>query len=124
VVQKIVAAGATPVIFKDNPNFEPDLSQCVLFKKRGWIDAGKNCNIPYSFVSETQDSMNRVIDATKLKYPTTIVIDPKLVMCNEVECATSIGNTALYKDANHINTKAAIVLAERYLTLRGNPFAS
>ena len=55
VVQKIIAAGATPVIFKDNPHFEPDLSQCVLFKKRGWIDADRNCNIPYSFVRETQE---------------------------------------------------------------------
>ena len=123
-VQRIIAAGATPVIFKDNPHFEPDISQCVLFKKRGWVDANRNCNIPYSFVRETQDTMNEVIDATKLKYPGTIVIDPKVVMCNAVECTTSIGNIALYKDANHINTKAAVVLAERYLSVRGNPFTS
>jgi hypothetical protein len=67
--------------------------------------------------------MIKVIDATKLKYARTIVIDPKVVMCNAVECTTSIGNTALYKDANRINTKAAVVLAERYLSVRGNPFA-
>jgi hypothetical protein len=62
--------------------------------------------------------------ATKLEYPGTIVIDPKVVMCVAVECTTSIGNIALYKDANHINMKAAVVIAERYLSVRGNPFAS
>lgn len=124
VVQTIIAAGATPVIFKDNPYYEPDLSQCVLFKKRGWIDAKKNCNIPYSFVRTSQGSMNKVIDAVKVKYAQTVIVDPKEVMCNASECATSMGNTALYKDANHINAKAASLLAERYLLLKGNPFTS
>ncbi len=121
-VKKIIAAGATPVIFKDNPYYEPDLSQCVLFKKRGWIDPDKNCNIPYNFVSITQGSMDQVIDAVKRKHPQTVVVDPKAVMCDASECATSVGNTALYKDANHINTKAAVLLAQRYLVLKGNPF--
>ncbi|CAN5127035.1 acyltransferase family protein [soil metagenome] len=121
-VKSVIAAGATPVIFKDNPYHLPDLSQCVLFKRRGWIDASTNCNIPYSFVRETQDSMNDVIDEVGRTNPRVVVIDPKDVMCNAEECATSLGNTALYKDANHLNSKAAALLAQRYLQLRGNPF--
>jgi peptidoglycan/LPS O-acetylase OafA/YrhL len=122
VIRKIIAAGATPVIFKDNPYYEPDLSQCILFQKRGWQATERNCSIPYGFVYETQGSMNKVIDAVKSRYPRMIVIDPKIVMCNAVECATNIGNTALYKDANHINLKAALLLAERYREVAGNPF--
>jgi hypothetical protein len=30
---------------------------------------------------------------------------------------------ALYKDSNHINTKAAQFLGERYLSHEGNPFS-
>ncbi len=121
VVKKIIEAGATPVLFKDNPYYKSDLSQCVLFKKRGWFEADKNCNIPYSYVSNAQGAMDRAIDEVKRMYPRAIVIDPKIVMCNDVECVTYIENTALYKDANHINTKAAILLAQRYLMAKGNP---
>lgn len=122
VVQSIITAGAIPVVFKDNPYYESDLSQCVLFKRRGWVGADKNCSIPYSFVSATQGSMNQVIDQIKLRHPQIIVIDPKIVMCSASECATYIGNIALYKDANHINAKASALLAQRYLQLKGNPF--
>jgi peptidoglycan/LPS O-acetylase OafA/YrhL len=122
VVKKIVASGATPVIFKDNPYYEVDLSQCILFKKRGWVSEDKNCNIPSSFVNETQVAMNTVIDSIKAAYPSTIVIDPKVVMCNATECATYIENIALYKDANHINSKASTLLADRYIAVNGNPF--
>lgn len=122
VVEKILDAGAIPVLFKDNPHYESDLSQCILFKRRGWFDADKNCNIPYRFVTDAQGAMDHAIDAVKRKYPKILVIDPKDVMCNESECATFIGNTALYKDANHINSKAAILLAENYLIANGNPF--
>lgn len=122
-IQKILLAGATPVIFKDNPRYDADLSQCVLFKKRGWVSAEKNCNIPYKYVRDSQDSMNQVIDRIKLRHSQIIVIDPKVVMCDLIECATSIGNIALYKDNNHLNTKAASLLAERYLALKGNPLA-
>lgn len=43
-------------------------------------------------------------------------------MCNASECATSIANTALYKDAEHINAKAAKLLAMNYIDVKGNPF--
>ena len=123
VVRSIVAAGATPVLFKDNPFYSTDLSQCVLFRQRGWTDPGRDCNIPYRFVSDSQDSMNAVIDRIQRRYPQTVVVDPRAVMCNTAECLTSIGNIALYKDANHINAKAAVLLAQRYMAAKGNPFA-
>jgi peptidoglycan/LPS O-acetylase OafA/YrhL len=122
VVKKIVGAGAIPVIFKDNPYYKTDMSQCILFKKRGWISPDKDCNIPASFVNETQVAMNAVIDSMKTRYPSAIIIDPKAVMCNADECATYIENVALYKDANHINSKAAVLLADKYIALKGNPF--
>jgi peptidoglycan/LPS O-acetylase OafA/YrhL len=123
VVEKISKAGATPVVFKDNPSHEPDLSRCILFKKREWISADTNCNIPYSYVVDTQAPIDRIIDRVKLKYPQTLIVDPKPVMCNSSECVTYISNMALYKDSNHINTKAAQFLGERYLSHEGNPFS-
>jgi peptidoglycan/LPS O-acetylase OafA/YrhL len=122
VVGKIRAAGAIPVIFKDNPYSEPDLSLCILHRKRGWIPAGQNCNIPYGFVLKTQGPADLIIDNVKVQHPDAVVIDPKQVMCNVSECLTYISNTALYRDADHINPKAAKLLAELYMAKLANPF--
>jgi hypothetical protein len=123
-VEKIVAAGAVPVVFKDNPSYEPDLSRCILYRKRGWIGPEVNCNIPYSAVAKTQAWPDRVIEQVKSRFPQVVVVDPKRVMCNDKECATFIANTALYKDGNHLNAKAAQMLAEKYISDEGNPFSA
>lgn len=122
-VGQIIRAGAVPVLFKDNPYYEPDLSRCILYRKRGWIDKDRNCNIPYSFVAHTQAPFDKIINDVKSKHPETLIIDPKAVMCDAAECVTYIANTALYKDANHINLKAAQLLGERYIQRQGNPFS-
>jgi peptidoglycan/LPS O-acetylase OafA/YrhL len=123
MVEKIIAAGAIPVIFKDNPSYDPDLSRCILYRKRGWIPTDKNCNIPYDIVLRTQELADAAIDKVQSRFPRVIVIDPKQVMCNGTECATYIANTALYKDGNHINAKAAELLGEKYISAEGNPLS-
>lgn len=121
-VKKIIQAGATPVIFKDNPSSEKDMSRCILFKKRGWIPADSNCHLSYAAAMQIQSASDQAIDQIKTAYPTTILVDPKRVMCNAEECVTHIGNIALYKDSNHINTKAAALLGSLYIDAAGNPF--
>jgi len=121
-VGKVIKAGAIPVVFKDNPSSEQDMSRCVLFKKRGWIAANSNCNLSYVAAMQIQAPADQAIDRIKEKYPSAIIVDPKRVMCSGSECATSIGNIALYKDSNHINTIAAKLLGDRYIGAAGNPF--
>ncbi len=121
VVDHIVRAGATPVIFKDNPFHEPDLSRCILYRKRGWISPEQNCNIPLRVAVDAQAEPDAIIDRVQASYPKTVVIDPKRVMCNTKECATYMANVALYKDSNHINTKAARLLGDQYIVSEGNP---
>ncbi|MES2537312.1 MAG: acyltransferase family protein [Pseudomonadota bacterium] len=123
IVQAIISAGATPVVFKDSPAYEPDLSQCILFKKRGWEAEHKNCNIPYEHVARAQASTVAAIDRVKRKHAQMQIVDPTRVMCNSDECLTYIGNIALYKDSNHLNAKASGMLGVRYLQQEGNPFA-
>lgn len=123
MTSRVIASGATPVIFKDNPFSDPDMSLCILHRTRGWISANRNCNIPYSFAIDSQSSADRIIDKVKALYPKAIIIDPKKVMCTTAECATYIQHVALYKDANHINTKAAQLLGSQYLERVGNPFS-
>ena len=124
VVDAIAAAGATPVLFKDNPFHEPDLSRCILYRKRGWLDAGVHCHIPYRLAAEAQAEYDAIIERMQAAHPKTIVIDPKRVMCNGEECLTYTGNTALYKDSNHLNTHASQLLGGWYISREGNPLAN
>lgn len=124
VVQAIIAAGSTPVVFKDNAYYEPDRSQCILRKRRGWISESQDCSIPLDFVKQTQGPVDMAIDGIQARYPELLVVDPKRIMCNSQECVTYMGNTALYKDGNHINSKAAAMLSIEYIERIGNPFQS
>lgn len=121
VVDHILRSGATPVIFKDNAFHEPDLSRCILYRKRGWIAPDQNCNIPHRAAFDAQAEYDAIIDRVKASYPKTVVIDPKRIMCNTAECATYVSNVALYKDSNHINSKAAQLLGDQYIASEGNP---
>ncbi|SFU91644.1 acyltransferase family protein [Pseudoduganella namucuonensis] len=123
-LSRIAAAGAIPVVFKDTPSLQVDMSRCVLFRQRGWVAPSTNCNMPADQVRARQGSMDAVIDALRLRYPQTIVIDPKRLMCDTRECVTSIGNVALFKDINHINLQASELLARLYLRAQGNPFTA
>lgn len=121
VIGRIMAAGATPILIKDNADFEPDLSQCVLHRQRGWLPADTNCHIPRAHMEKTQGPVDRMIDSLAARYPKLLLIDPKQVMCDARECRTWLGNMAFYKDSNHINTRAAQYLGDRYNAEIGNP---
>ncbi|MYM73980.1 hypothetical protein GTP56_17490, partial [Duganella sp. FT134W] len=121
VVRAVTARGAIPVVFKDGPSLAEDLSRCVLYRKRGWIAAGTDCDMPYTAVVEEQGSMDHVIDVLQQRQPQLRVVDPKQVMCDARRCLTAIGNVALYKDNNHLNAVAARLLGQRYLVRVGNP---
>ncbi len=121
-VQAIRQAGATPVIMQDNPAHEPDLSHCVLYRKRGWIAADTNCSIPREKVEREQQATVAAIRRVAEKIAGTIILDPISVLCDAHECPTSSGNLALYKDSNHLNEHAAALMGERYLSQVGNPF--
>jgi peptidoglycan/LPS O-acetylase OafA/YrhL len=122
VMERIVRAGAIPVVFRDTPKFDRDLSQCVLRKARGWIPPETNCNIPYAAVLAEQASDSDAIDRVRQKHAQVIVIDLKEMLCNAKECVSELGNLAVYMDVQHLNTQAAQALAATYLRLHRNPF--
>jgi len=121
-VDAIVAAGARPVIFKDVPFHEPDLSRCILHRARGWVDARTNCHIPAATAAAGQARYDAIVERMQARHPQSIVIDPKRVLCDREECITHTAGIALYKDSNHLNLRAAQLLGEWYLARVGNPF--
>jgi peptidoglycan/LPS O-acetylase OafA/YrhL len=123
VAQALAGDDTTLVLFKDNPSTDTDLSRCVLFRRRGWLPASSDCDFRYADVLAAQGSMDQEIDRLQAAMPQVRVINAKRVMCDQQRCLTAIGNTALYKDGNHLNAPAARLLAQRYLTVAHNPLA-
>ena len=121
-VDTVIRAGAIPVVFRDSPASDRDLSLCVLGQARGWLPPRTDCNIPYANVLQVQAEYEQSIDRVKAEFPTMIVVDPKSVICDATECKSRIGNLAVYRDSNHINERAAKMLAQEYIVAYGDPF--
>ncbi len=120
----VTRAGAVPVLIKDNPSLQTDLSRCILFRARGWLAPATGCDMPADQVASDQGSMDQVIDQLQARWPQLLVLAPKRVLCDARVCLTGVGNMALYKDANHLNRQASVWLGQRYLDRVGNPFAA
>ena len=121
VVRRVVNAGAIPLVFKDNPISRRDLSQCVLRKARGWVPTAHDCELALADVEHFNGPADRAIDDVAKQFPAMRVVDLKLLMCDSASCKTSRGNTAYYRDTDHINVKAAQLLGEAWLHEKGNP---
>ena len=121
IIDAIVAAGAIPVVFRDSPRSDHDVSQCVVYRARGWLPSTTDCNIPYDAVMRKQAAENEAIDRIEALHPTMIVIDPREILCTSTECLTEIDHLAVYRDSNHFNEKATREMARRYLAIQGNP---
>ena len=123
-VERVIDAGATPVVVKDVPSSHRDLSRCILFERLGWMSARQSCDIPLRDFMAVQGVVDRAIDEIQEKEMRLVVIDPKEILCDGDSCVTSIGNTALYRDSNHLNSVASSLLGRIYLGEFRNPFAT
>lgn len=121
LIEEIEKSGAVPVLFKDAPESPKDISRCALNRLRGWLPMDADCSIPIQQVTAHAGNIDQAIDVLKARFPALIVINPKPLLCNESSCVTIIGNTAIYRDTNHLNLQASILLAHRFLDLYGNP---
>jgi hypothetical protein len=121
LVSGIVASGAVPVIFKDAPEAAKDISRCALNRLRGWLPADAKCSIPERLVEADAAGIDHSIDLLRARFPTLVVINPKPLLCDGHDCVTVIGNTAIYRDSNHLNADASRLLAHRFLDRFGNP---
>jgi len=119
-LEKIISMGARPVVLFDSPSIEEDMSKCPIYTRLGWIDGG--CDLKLTDVERLHQGYDDVITKVSEVYPTMVVINPKKILCDKLSCLTEIDDVAIYRDNNHINKKAAQILAEKWLKTYGNPF--
>jgi hypothetical protein len=57
----------------------------------------------------------------KRRFPQVNFIDFRDIMCEAGRCNTTINDTIIYRNANHLNTSGAAMMAQKYLSKFGNP---
>lgn len=121
-VEKVIALNAVPIIFIDAPVSQIDIAKCPINNRLGWTDIA--CDIPVAEVYQMHHVYDEIIKNLRVVYPQLRIINPKKLLCNEVSCVTQIGNSALYRDADHINEIASRLLAKKWIQIYGNPLDS
>ena len=120
-VETIIDQGSVPVIIMDNPTIPLATLKCS-YKRVLYQQLDKPCSVSRSDVDEQKRLVKLIFAALAEKFPQVRVIDPLDQLCDQLECATLLGEMPLYRDQNHLNAVGSQLLGERYLGIHGSPF--
>ena len=119
-IERIIAAGATPVIVHDNPTAGDLEFKC---SRRNLLPFHKaECTFDRAKVDQQQSIKRKMFGEIAQTYPQVRFIDPNLVLCDEQQCATELDGVPLFRDDDHLNRIGAEWLGQKYLERFGNPF--
>lgn len=115
-ILSIIQSGAKPIIINDNPILMDVDVNCHLrsFKK--------SCNFPRIKHDSDFTEWQRMLIELQKSFPSLIVIDFTDIICNKEECFSSLQNTSLYRDQQHLTYEGSSILGKIYLQKHTNPF--
>ena len=73
------------------------------------------------FIDKPTYKNNHILNEMKRRFPNITYIDFKDAMCDDKQCAIVLNDTIIYRNSDHLNTSGAAMMAEKYLSLYGNP---
>ncbi len=118
----ILATGARPVIFMESfLDLQNGDNLCFYKAIKRRSPMNTMCDVPLSQNTQ-QKVMEEILLGLTAKYPTLILIDPKIVQCPQGICLSAIDGIPIYEFTSHFNDFGAYRLGENYLKLKGNPF--
>lgn len=118
-IQNIIDANSIPVIVKEVPTFNRDISKCEFNNRRLYRD--DDCTVSLSEVYSSHKPINAIFSQLKKMYPQIIFIDPKDIMCDAEKCFSFINDIPLYRDPTHLNDIGSKYLGLLYISAMGNP---
>jgi hypothetical protein len=120
-LNRITASGAKPVIIKTTAQMQEHFYECFFkhIKLRQAYDP-KQCSFNL-VASDSEQWFSALFDKMKIKYPSLIIIDPKMTQCPKGVCAADINGVPVYRDVGHITDYASYQLGTLYLQQFGNP---
>ena len=119
-INKILEAGAVPVLLHDIPSLTKPQFKCALRELITPFEV--NCNLPISIVSKQQAFVDEIIVELGEKYPQLKIINPRNLFCNDQHCEMTIDGLPIYMDDDHLNGMASQKLGKLYIERYGNLF--
>ncbi len=122
-VARILAAGATPVIFRQVAEDEVDQLACFNAHLKLRQSYRNHCGIDQNtpFQRDKRLALAALFDRLARQYPAVRWIDPQQSLCHAGRCLTVHDRTPLYDDSNHLNGYASSLLADWHLQQFPNP---
>jgi peptidoglycan/LPS O-acetylase OafA/YrhL len=117
-LQRIVEAGAIPIVITDTPSLNGKSPKCTI--KKNIFNNKLNCDI------QRQENVLITQTLTTLKETFTelIIIEPHKIMCIANDCKMEIDGIPLYRDDDHLNEQGSALLGTLFLKKSGSPFHS
>ena len=119
-IKLIEQSGAKVVIVKDVAPSGGSTPMCEIQKVL--YNQEINCDLNMARVHIRDEMMEGIYADIKMALPETIIIDPKVAMCDGQYCYSKVNNVPLYLDRNHLNDMGSRELAKQYLLKKENPF--
>ncbi|MDP5132768.1 MAG: hypothetical protein NWQ54_17980, partial [Paraglaciecola sp.] len=108
-ISKLQALDIQVVLFKDTAYAQHSEPRCAL--KNALFDKNKDC----SFEFIPNQMMDLLISELVLTNTNITTIDIKPYYCNAQSCTTSLGDTPIYRDDNHLTHVASELLGKLYI---------
>jgi len=122
-VEKILASGAIPVLFKPVAEDGADKKSCFYQHTKLRKPAVTDCAIDRdnAYSADAKARVAALFERIHQKYPAARIVDPLAVQCQGRHCLAVFDNTPLYDDTHHINVYASDLFAQWYLSRYPNP---
>ena len=111
-LQRIVDAGAQPIILKDNASMGGLSPKCAI--RQHLFNSELNCTRPRSQSQQADVFIDDIIANLLPDFPSLRIIDPKQASCDEQYCYSAIEGIPLYLDGNHLNDQGSRLLGRRF----------
>lgn len=114
----IIKNGAQPIIINDNPILmEVDVNCHLRF-----LNNKETCKYPRNMNRDYFKEWIVILENLKKTYPQLIIIDFTNIICDKHSCFSSLDNTSLYRDQQHLTYEGSYIIGKRYLQQYTNPF--
>lgn len=120
-VNQIKKTGAIAVIVKDTASNGEGGPKCSI--KEHAFNLDLNCDNQAQSIAVRDEMINEIFSKIKSNIPDVILIDPKIVMCDDERCVSQLGGIPLFLDKNHLNDAGSRKMAEQYMKITQSPFS-
>jgi len=120
----IKKSGAKVILIKGNPVFEDTGLDYMCPFNNMRFNQNKDCRLPRKVHDANFSDWNKIVTQIKFEQPDIQLIEPDKIMCDSNYCYSSLQETPLFFNDDHLNYQGSEQIGKLYLQKIGNPLSS